>query len=356
MPASRIVALALAAAGLGLAACSVAPAAAKLPGSTAKVKVSSVEVDGGKQSVLVATALSDGARFFARPPFDLHGAWRVEATCGIYDADALAASSSAPFGIEVDLRGTGPTPTQYYALYATRTAAGLAGLQVSASSHGGLTFGTAFLTNATKADLVIESDGSTVFYRVREAGSAAAYATIGTRSLASPTLPHQAAFGMSGAKKGAKFGFTNFRIPVHGAAPTAPAPEQDALNSCYEAALAALDAAYAVDDPAAADAEVAAATLHVDRALAALDAARAKLDAIPDPGKTPPARRARKAVDAAAADMRKAKSAFEARGVAGIRPFLRSLAKTSFAAAFKATDALLPEAMRVALPGGSLSR
>ncbi len=357
MPASRMLGVVLAAAAASaLTACSVAPGSGKLPGSSSRVKVTAVEVDGGRQSVLTATATEDGARFFARPPFDLHGAWRVEATCGIYDPDALAASSGAPFGIEVDLRAPTPVAAQYYALYATRAGAGLLGLQVSASSHGGLTFGTIFLTNATKVDLLIESDGSTVFYRAREAGSAAAYTNVGTRSLGSNTLPHQAAIGMSGAKKGASFGFTNFRIPVHGAAPVPPSPEQDALNSCYEAALAVLDAAYAVDDPVAGTVEVDIAQGHVDRALVALEAARVKIDAIPEIGKRSPAQRARGAVNRALAELNGAKSGFERKDVREIRPFLKSVAKPMFAAAFAATDALLPEALRVALPGGALSR
>lgn len=357
MSASRMLRIGLVlAAAASVAACNAAPLSTKLPGSTAKVKVSAVDVDGGRQSVLVATATSDGARFFSRPPFDLYGAWRVEATCGIYDPDALAASSGAPFGIEVDLRGPTPDPTQFYAIYATRAGAGLLGLQVSASSHGGLTFGTIFLTNATKVDMVIESDGSTVFYRAREAGSAGAYQVLGTRSLGSPTLPHQAAFGMSGARKGASFGFTNFRIPVHGAAPSPPAAEQDAMNSCYESALAVLDAAYAVDDPAAGTAEVDVAQGHVDLAIAALEAARTKIDAIPAPGKRTPAQRARKAVDQALSELKKARTGFEKQDVREIRPFLKSAAKPMFAAAFKVTDALLPESMRVALPGGGLSR
>jgi hypothetical protein len=335
---------------VGVALCACATKAEQLPGATSKVKVSAVAADGGKQTMLVASAVADSAVFFTRPPYDLNGSWRVEATVGVYDDKHLAATANAIFGLEADLRGSVPLPTQFYGVYA-RHFDQPAGLQVFASSNSG-NHGQKFFDDARSVDLAISTDGTTVTYFARDAAVGGAYFTIGSRTLQSPNSAHQAGFGVFGAAKSSSFGFTNFRVPKNGTPSVAPPPEQDAMNGCFEAALLLLEAAYAVDGPSVGPAEVNAAQGHLDEARAALAQTRAKIVALT---KAPePKDRALKAVDKALKEIDKAKKAFGKKGPKEATPFLRAVATRLFGSAVDVTDALIPDSLRQALPGGGI--
>lgn len=345
------------AAAAALSACGFIPGTSKVPGASSKVKVSAVDAGDEKQTLLVATAKQDGALFFTRPPYDLNGAWRAEATCSLPDARTRDAAVGALFGLEVDQRGTTPDPVEFYGVYARRFLVPETGLQVFASSRDG-NHGNVFFADATSVDLAVTTDGATVTFLARDSAVGGAYTTVGTRTLEAPSAVHNAGFGMFGAAKGASFGFTNFRVPVNGTPAAPPPPEQAALNDVYGAALLVLEAVYAVDGPVAGPPRVTDAVAGIDQAIGALTAARATIEGLPEiPGKAATRKeRALAAVDKALKELGKAKSGFEKKDAKAIAPFLRAAAKKLFTSAFAVTDALLSDELRATLPGGALPK
>ena len=324
----------------------------KLPAATTKVKAADVRLADGKQRLLVVTAKRDQAIFFTRPPYQLHGAWRVEASAGIYDPAKVADVGMAIFGVEVDLLPSGRTPTQFYGVFARRFETPVAGLQVFAGTHTAAA-GQIFLPGATVADLVVESDGATVTLLARDAAAGGAYQTVDTIPLGTPGSPHYPGFGVFGAPAGAPVGFPNFRIPVNGDPATPPSAEYDALNDVYRAAFDVLDAVYALDGPGITVEDLTAADEALTRAEIRLFAAGMKVEAlIPKAGT--PAEKALAAIRKADKALMKAHGGLDKKGAKGAKPFLKSVTTKMFAAAFACTDALLPDDVRATLPGRGL--
>lgn len=339
----------------------------KAPGVPARVVATTVRFsdpgDGGtkatragvsKRWALVATAREEGGLFFFRPPLGLHGAWRTEATCGLFDDRWTDDVGDTIFGLEADLVGTASPPAEFYGVYARRYETPARGLQVFASSEDG-NHGQVFLADATAADLAIETDGSTVTYQARDAALGGAWQTVAARTLQSPAAAHHPGFGMFGAPKGASVGFTNFRVPANGTPAAPPAPEVAALDDVYRAAFRVLEAAYRVDGSDVTDDDAAAADAFLADAAAALGDARTKIEALP-PGKRAktPVEKALAAVGKAEREVGKARKGLGKKGRKHARPFLRAVSTRMFGAAFVATDALLPDDVRATLPVGGL--
>ena len=163
------------AASVGLAGCAVAPDKAAVASPTSKVKVTTVKLPTGKETFLVATSKVANGIFFTRPPYDLNGAWRIEATCGIYETKNLVPSTGTVFGLEADLRGATSKPTQFYGVYARYFQDPTPGLQVFSVSHVTSGIGQIFFTNATAVDLAIQTNGTLVTFLARDSNVGGAY-------------------------------------------------------------------------------------------------------------------------------------------------------------------------------------
>jgi hypothetical protein len=336
-----------------LAGCANAQDKAVVPAPTSKVKVTTVKLPTGKETFLVATSKVDKGIFFTRPPYDMNGVWRTEATCGIYQTSALAASTGASFGLEADLRGATPTPSQYYGLYARYFQTPSVGLQVYAVSHTSNTIGQHFFANATAVDLAIQTNGTIVTYLARDSAAGGGYTTIGATALATPSGAHQPGIGFFSAAQGTTIGFTNFRVPANGSPAVAVAPEQDAMNAVYQAAFNALDAAYAVDGPVVDAAAVTAAQGYLDTATTSLAAARTKIEGLAKAPPTPK-QKALAAVIGAQKALAGAHTAFAKKGTKEAAAYVKTVTGKLYTAAWKVTDALIPADLRAALPTGGL--
>jgi hypothetical protein len=339
-------------AALALGGCGFLPDG-KGPAPSSKAKVTTLKLDAGRETFLLATSRTAGGLFFTRPPYDMNGAWRTEVTCGIYKDAALDESAQAIFGIEADLRGATKIPSEFYGVFA-RYFTAPPGLQVFASSHGG-NHGQVFFDNATSVDLAIETNGTTVTYFARDSALGGAYQTVGTRALATPAGAHQPGIGVFNAAKGATIGFTNFRVPVNGVPAVAVSPEHDAMNAVYAAAFKMLEAVYALDGPVVGDAEVAAATAALDETLTALETAKAKVDGL---AKAPPTPKQK--AQSQIARMQKAvtnsKTLLGKKGAKAAHQIVKTGTGTLFIAAWKVTDALIPDELRDILPGKGLGK
>jgi hypothetical protein len=166
------------------------------------------------------------------------------------------------------------------------------------------------------------------------------------------TRPPYDLIGMFGASKGASIGFTNFRVPTNGVPASPPPAAQEAMNSCYEAALLVLEAAYAVDGPTVIDGDAIAADGFLVQATSALAGARSQIEALSVPADQADAALA--AVDVAALELGKARRALGRRRAHGAEMLLRSISTKLFVAALQVTDALIPDDLRAALPGGGI--
>jgi hypothetical protein len=340
-------------AALGLLAAGCAAAPDKLPTATSTAKVKSVKLATGKETFLVATSKVANGIFFTRPPYDMNGAWRTEVKCGIYQTQFLVPSTGAVFGLEADLRGATPTPTEFYGLYARYFQTPTAGLQVFASTHTG-NKGQTFFTGATAVDLAIETNGTTVTFFARDAAVGGAFSTVGTTPLSTPLGAHQPGFGFFQAPQGTTIGFTNFRVPVNGAPAAAVSPEQDAMNAVYQAAFNALDAAYAVDGPAVvAPADVTTAQGFLATAKTSLATARTKIEGLAKAPPTPK-QKALTAVIQAQKALESADTAFTKKGTKEAKAYVVAVTHKLYVAAWKVTDALIPTDLRAALPTGGL--
>jgi len=337
----------VAATGLCLCGCASVQEDVKGVAKASKVKVTQIKSDDGRQTILAATARGDNGLFFARPPYDLNGVWRAEATCGIYDVRALGAALGVIFGLESDLRGPTATPTEFYGVYGRYFETPTAGLQVFAASHGG-NHGQTFFSGATKVDLALESDGENVTFLARDTGLGGSYTTVATVAVTSPGDSHQAGFGMFGATKGASIGFTNFRVPTNGAPVTPPPAAQQAMNACYEAAMLVLEAVYAVDGPTVNDDDADTADAFLADAQNDLVTARVLITEM-DAGEN--AGGAVAAVDSATKEIAKVRKAIDRKGAKGASKLTKSVAKKLFKAALTVTDELITDELRDALPG-----
>lgn len=344
-----LAAAAFAALVLSLTGCAVLPDA-KVK-ATSMIRAATIRVDDSKRTMLVATAKTDQAICFTRPPLGLHGAWRVEVTAGIYDVRKLDEGVGALFGLEADLVAGGNLPTEFYGVYARRFAEP-AGLQVFASSHDG-NHGQVFFLDAYQAELAIESDGNVVSFYARDPDEGGPWQLVGTRSFESPAAPHYPGFGFFNANRGASFGFTNFRVPSNGVPAEAQEPALDALDAVYAAALEVLEASYLVDETpvSAEDAANAAARLAV--AETRIDEAKAAIDLLADTlAKRPtPKAKALKHLAAAKKAVTAAKNALTKKGAKAAPGFLKSVTRKMFASAWNLTDLLLPDDLRETLPG-----
>ena len=340
-----------------LPACAFILGEAKPPKGT-RVKATTVRMEDGKQQMIVASSREDGGLFFTRPPYEMNGSWRVETTCGAFDARRLDAIGDTVFGLEADLIATGHDVSEFYGVYARRFETPTPGLQVFCSSEDG-NHGQVFFEGATVADLAIENDGATITYLARDAVGGGTYETVGSRSMQTPAQPHYPGFGMFGAPKGATVGFTNFRVPQNGALPAGRPAETVALQALYEATFEVLDAGYALAGPTIATAEVTTADDALARAENALATARARIEAIPADAakrkaKKTPVQLALSSVDKAERELAKSRKQLDKKGARAAKSVLKSITKKLFREAFRATDALLPDDVRGTLPGNGL--
>lgn len=338
-----------------LGGCATKQEAARKAGPPAtKVKAASVRIEDGKQLVIRAQSRDDGGLFFTRPPYELNGTWRAEVAAGMFDDASVAAVGGTVFGLEVDLLSGGNVPAEFYGVYARRFASP-AGLQVFCSSEDG-NHGQIFLNDATVVDLAIETDGATVTFFARSAGSGGGYQTVGSRSLQSPAGRHYAGFGMFGAPDRATLAFTRFRVPVNGPLPEGRPAETVALQALYQAAFDVLEAAYAVAGPIVTNQDAVAADAALAQAESGLAEARALVAALPDPAKKAktPAERALRELGRAEKDVAKARKALGKKGPRAAKSVLKLVTRKMLRAALAATDALISDDLRETLPGDGL--
>lgn len=320
--------------------------------ATTKVKAVAVDyLDDGKQTVLSVASVQDGGLFFTRPPLDMNGPWRVDVTAGILDTDDVAKSAGALFSLEVDRRESGTNvPSQFYGISARRFLPPDPDvLQVYAYSHGGVGTQTTF-PGVNAAELVVASDGSTVTYFARPAGTNDSYTALGSVALASPGAPHQPGFGTFSAPKGARLGFTEFRVNANDS-PVDATPYHTTARLVMEAALAALAAAYEVDQPVVDSMQATAANDLLAAAQNKLNEARNVLAGAGPPGKKSDQEKAVALLERAEAEVAAARNRFATDGAAYAPKFVKTVAKPFYGRALAILKLMLPEDLRAFLPG-----
>ncbi|MCG3134732.1 MAG: hypothetical protein HMLKMBBP_02092 [Planctomycetes bacterium] len=330
--------------------CAVVPDAKA--GASARVKAASVSLGEGKQTMVVATSKRDGGIFFTRPPYDLNGSWSARVSAGIFDPRDVEQSAGAFFTLEVDRReASGNQPTEYYGISARRFLPPDPDvLQVYSYTHAGVVQQTTFPgASAVHLEIAVDQMGDVVFTATDLATEDSE--SLGSVDLASPASPHQAGFGMFGAPKGARIGFTDFRLNSPGAPAVPIGAGHEACNLVMESALAALAAAYAVDDPVLDEGDVGDALMWLDEAVDAMTAARNAIAASLAAAKKSPEQKALGLAEKALADLVKSSAAFEDDGGAYAKKFVSLVVKQQYGRALEILDLLLPDELRSFLPG-----
>jgi hypothetical protein len=208
---------------------------------------------------------------FVRLSWDLWSPLHYRGRVGLYDSKWADEANLSRMFLELDGRAT--DPLEFYGI-GSQVIKG--GLNIYAYAHtSGTPLGSNFFPGITEAEVEIETDADTMYFRARPLTSKS-WTQLATHPFAAQDVPLLPSLGASNLSNGARVGFDWFNVLANGPAATEQTPAQILARQIWDAVKPQVDAYHDVDGAApnyaAAQTDLAAAAGLLDTASATAQA------------------------------------------------------------------------------------